>query len=95
MRIRCFTIFRIHKYSILFYNVIKFIILLYTFLVISFARYKEYIIYLISFSKFADVLPAFTCARVISNLGSICFGVNILSLSPQIDLHLVSDTIPV
>ena len=62
--------------SILFYKFIEFIIMLYTFLVISFAGYKEYIISLISFSKFSDVLPAFTC--VINNLWSICLGVNIL-----------------
>ena len=54
--------------SILFYNFIEFIILLYTFLVISFCRYKEYIICLISFSKFSDVLPAFSCTRAIGNL---------------------------
>ena len=54
--------------SVLFYNVIKYMILLYTFLVICFAGYKEYIICLISFSKFSDVLPAFTCARTIGNL---------------------------
>ena len=77
----------------LFYNFIEFIILLYTFLVISFARYKEYIIYLISFSKFSDVLPALTCVRAIDNLWSICLGVNILSPSPWIDLYLTSDTI--
>ena len=47
-------------------------ILLYTFLVISFARYKEYMICLISFSKFSDVLSAFTCARAIGNLRRIC-----------------------
>ena len=35
----------------LIYDFIEFNILLYTFLVISFARYKEYITYLISFSK--------------------------------------------
>ena len=34
---------------------------------------------LISFSKFSDVLPAFTCARAIGSLRSICLGVNILS----------------
>ena len=37
---------------ILFYKFTEFIILLYTFLVISFSRYKEYLIYLVSFSKF-------------------------------------------
>ena len=46
----------INVVSILFYNFIEFIILLYTFLVISFARYRKYIICLLSFSKFSDVL---------------------------------------
>ena len=64
--------------SILFYNFIEFIVLLYTFLVISFAPHKEYMVCLISVRKFSDVLPAFTCARAIGNLRSICFGVNIL-----------------
>ena len=64
--------------SILFYNFIEFIILLYTFLVTSFSRYKRYMICLISFTKFSDVLPAFTCGSAISNLGSISLGVNIL-----------------
>ena len=64
--------------SILFYNFIKFITLCYYFLIISFARYKKYRICLISFSKFSDVLPAFTCASAIGNLGRICLGVIIL-----------------
>ena len=75
--------------------------LLYTFLVISFARYREYIICLISFSKFSDVLPAFTCTSDIGNLWSIYLGINILShvakskgsSSQWIDLYLASDTI--
>ena len=54
--------------SILFFNFIEFIMLLYTFLVISFARYKEYINFMILFSKFLDVLPTFTCASAIGNL---------------------------
>ena len=37
---------------------------------------------LISFSKFSDVSPAFTCARAIGNLWCNCLGVNISSLSP-------------
>ena len=48
--------------SILFYNFIEFIILLYTFLVTSSTLYKKYMISLISVSKFLDVLPALTCA---------------------------------
>ena len=69
IRFRYFTIFRIHKYSthfVLYFT--EFVILLYTFLVISFVRYKDYMIRRISFSKFSDVLPAFTCASVICNL---------------------------
>ena len=41
-------------------------------LVISFARYKEYIIWQISFIKFSDVLLAFTCA-ITSDLNSFWF----------------------
>ena len=78
--------------SILLYNFIEFIILIYTFLVISFAQYKEYIICLISFSKFSDVLPAFTCARAIGNLWSICLEVNILRPFPCFALYLASDS---
>ena len=66
--------------SNLFYNFIKLIMLLYSYLVISFARYKEYIICMISFGKFSDVLPALTCAKAIGNLWSTCLGVNILRL---------------
>ena len=64
---------------------IEFIILLYTFLAISFARYKGYMI-CNKFNKFSDVLPAFTCTIAIGNLGNllllvrICLGVNILRL---------------
>ena len=58
----------INKVSILFQNLIEFIILLYTFLEISFAVHKEYIISLILFSKFSDVLPDFTCP---SDIGSL------------------------
>ena len=52
---------------------------LYTFLVICFARYKEYIICMTSFSKFSDELPAFVCVRATGNLSSICLELNILS----------------
>ena len=45
--------------STLFYNSFEMIIFLYTFLVISFALYKEYMICLISFSKFSDAISAF------------------------------------
>ena len=69
--------FRIHKYSI--HNFVEFIILLYTFLVIPFAWYKKYMIWRNLFSKFSDLLAAFTCTRAISKIKSICLGVNILS----------------
>ena len=58
----------INMVSILFYNFIEFIILLHTFLVISIARYKEYMACLISFGKFSDALPAFTWGNNIGNL---------------------------
>ena len=64
--------------SILFYNFTEFILLLHTFLVISFGRYKEYMICLSSFNKFLGVLPAFTYAGAIGNLWSICLGLKIL-----------------
>ena len=80
MRIGCFAIFRVHEYSIhSFGNFIELIILLNIFLVISLAQCKKYMIWQISFSMFSDVLPAFTSARAIGNLWSICLGVNILS----------------
>ena len=58
----------INTVSILFYNFVELIVLLHTFLVISFAQYKEYIICMISFSIFSDVFPAFTCESTIDNL---------------------------
>ena len=64
--------------SILSCNVIKFIILLYTFLIIYFSWYKENMVCLISFSKFSDVLHAFTCVSAIGNLWDTCLGINIL-----------------
>ena len=68
--VRCLTFFKIHKYNIHFwyYTFIEFIILLYTFLVISFDRCKEYINCLISFNKFLEVLLAFTSVSAIGNL---------------------------
>ena len=64
--------------SILFYIFIEFIILLYTFLVISFLWQKEYMTCWILFSRFSDVLPAFICARAIGNPWSICLGLNVV-----------------
>ena len=52
--------------------------MLFTFLLISFGRYKKYMICLILFSKFSDILPAFTYARLIDNFLSIWLGLNIL-----------------
>ena len=69
----------INSACILFYDFVEFIILLHTFLVISFAKYKECTICLISRSKFSNVLSAFTCVRAIGNLWSICFGFNLLT----------------
>ena len=61
--------FRIGKLIfIVFYKFIEFIILLYNSFVISFSRYKEYMICMISFSKFSDVSTGFTFAIAIGNL---------------------------
>ena len=46
----------------------------YTFLVISFSQYKEYMICLNLFSKFSDVLLEFTCESAIDNCWSIWLG---------------------
>ena len=46
--------------------------------IISFRFLVTFIIFLISFSKFLDVFPAFKCASAIGNLRRICSWVNIL-----------------
>ena len=50
-----------------------------------------------SFKKLSELLPAFTCARAIGNLWSICFGVNILIPVPLVsscfDLYIDSDLV--
>ena len=46
----------------------------------------------ISYSKFSDVLPAFTYASIVGNLRSICLRVNILSPSQGFTLYLFSDS---
>ena len=56
----------------------------YTFLVISFDWYREKKICLISFNKFSELLPAFTCARATGNIWSIYFGVNIVIPVPLV-----------
>ena len=61
--------------------------LLYTFLVISFDWYKEQTIFLISFNRLFELLPAFTCAGAIGNLWSNCIGVNILSPVPVVGFN--------
>ena len=66
--------------------------LLHIFSVISFARYKEYIICLISFTDFSDILSVFACASVIGNLLSIWLGPNILKPLPYFDLYLAPDS---
>ena len=71
-------LFRIHKYSIHF----CIIHLFKSFLVIVFLWYKQDLIDLISFSKFSDKFLAFTFARAIGNLWSICLGVNNFSPFP-------------
>ena len=63
---------------------IDLIMLFYTFLVICFDWYKEWTISPILLNKLSELLPAFTCARAIGNLWSICLGVNILSPAPLV-----------
>ena len=59
------------------------IILMYTFLVISVARYKEYMICMISSNKIFRCITCFDlCASAIGNLWGICLGVNILRPFP-------------
>ena len=83
MKISCFTILKIHKYSIHFVLQLYWIhYIVIHFLVTSFSRYKEYMICLISFNKFSDVLPAFTCASATGNLWIISLRVNILIALP-------------
>ena len=65
--------------SILFHNFVYIITLLHALMVISFGWHKEYIICLVFFSKFTDVLPPFTCASAIDNLWNNCLGIIILS----------------
>ena len=89
----CITILGVQKYSINLYNWFDLIKLLYTFLVISFDWYREQTICLISFNKFFGLLPAFTCARAIVNLWSICWAVNILSPVILVALSFALDTI--
>ena len=57
----------INVVSIMFYNFFEFIILLHSFLVISFAGHKGYTTCVISFSKVLEVLPAFTCTSAIGH----------------------------
>ena len=61
--------------------------MLYILFIYSFARYKENVIWRISFGKFSDVLPAFTCAKAIVNLQSICLGVNVVNPFPCIGFN--------
>ena len=56
----------------MYYNFIELIILSNTFSVISFAQYKEYIVWKFSSSTFSNVFPAFTCTSAIDNLWNIC-----------------------
>ena len=79
--------------SILYCTFTKFTILSYTFLLTSFARYKEYMICWISYCELSDVLPAFTCARTIENLWSNCLGVNILRFKQSGTLAMRADII--
>ena len=81
------------NYCIHIYICIDLVILLYTFLVVSFDRYNKRKICLISFNIFSKLLPALTCAKAIGNLQSICLGVHILSSVIFVALCFAWDTI--
>ena len=94
MTIRCFTSFRIHKYSICnFITLLNSLNYYIYFLLFCFAGYKTYVIFLISSNNFSDMLQAFTCAREIGNLWNICLDVNIFHRFLLIDLCLAWYTI--
>ena len=94
MRIRYFTIFRIYKYSIYsVYNFMKLSRPLYNFLIVSFAQYKKYMIFLNSFRKFSDALFAFTCVSTIGNFWSSCLEPNMLILFPSVTFLLTSTAV--
>ena len=48
---------------------------------------------MVLFYKFSKLLPAFTCAKAIGNLWSICLEVNILIVVPCFVLYIASDVI--
>ena len=68
MRIRCFTNFRIHKYP----QVSKCGVFSGPYFLVFGLNTEIYSVYMriqsISFNKYSDVSPAFTCARAIGNL---------------------------
>ena len=70
MTIRCFTIFKIDKYSIRFYIIplLNFLYYIYIFSNFFCLIQRKYDMSDISLSKFLDVLPAFTCERATGNL---------------------------
>ena len=86
MMIRCFTSFRIHKYTINSILLLtEFITLLYTF---SNFYFSTEIIY-----DLFDALPAFTCARAIGNLYNISLGRSILNSFLSFETYVALSTI--
>ena len=76
-----------------FYICTYLIMLLYTFWSIILIDIKNKQFLWFSSNNYLELLPAFTCAKVVGNLWSICLGVNILSPVPCFDLRLTSDLI--
>ena len=70
MTVRCFTIFKIDKYSINFCIIHLLNSLYYIYIFSNFfcLIQRKYDMPDISLSKFLDALPAFTCERAIGNL---------------------------
>ena len=52
------------------------------------ARHKKNIVYMISYSKFSDILLAFTCASAIGNLWRVFLGVIIFLVLIHVLLHI-------
>ena len=68
----------VHFYMKITINLKQFNEILIEFFVITFDWYTKEIILCVSFIRFSDVIPAFTCASTIVNLYSICLGDNVL-----------------
>ena len=84
MGFRSFTVFWVHKYGVYFYICIDLIFyctlfLQFLWLIQRINNFPDFI------NKLPKLLPAFTWAKAIGNLWSVCLGVNILSSVPFVN----------